>query len=105
MAFTDTPLTLAGMAALPLVLGLAADHGIMVTHDLAHGMELGVERAVLVASLTALAGMGLLALARHPALNAMGEVIFLGLLVEVPAALWLLPRVCRVHAMPSRNAA
>jgi predicted exporter len=105
MAFTGTPLTLAGMAALPLVLGLAADHGIMVTHDLAHGMEMGVERAVLVASLTALAGMGLLALARHPALHAMGEVIFLGLLVEVPAALWLLPRVCRVHAMPSRNAA
>jgi predicted exporter len=88
-------LTLAGMAALPLVLGLAADHGIVVTHDLAHGMDLGVERAVLVASLTTLTGMGLLALAHHPALKAMGEVIFWGLLVEVPAALWLLPRLCR----------
>jgi predicted exporter len=91
-------LTLAGMAALPLVLGLAADHGIVVTHDLAHGMDLGVERAVLVASLTTLTGMGLLALARHPALKAMGEVIFWGLLIEVPAALWLLPRLCRASA-------
>jgi predicted RND superfamily exporter protein len=105
MAFTNTPLTLAGMAALPLVLGLAADHGIMVTHDLAHGMELGVERAVLVASLTAIVGMGLLAFAHHPALNAMGKVIFLGLLVEVPAALWLLPRLCRIVPCSSRSAA
>jgi hypothetical protein len=105
MALTHTPLTPAGMAALPLVLGLAADHGIMVTHALAHGMEMGVERAVLAASLTALAGMGLLALARHPVLNAMGTVIFLGLLVEVPAALWLLPRLCRTHSMPFRNTA
>jgi predicted exporter len=105
MAFTDTPLTLAGMAALPLVLGLAADHGIMVSHDLAHGMNLGVERAVLVASLTALAGMGVLAFAQHPALKAMGEVIFLGLLIEIPAALWLLPRLCRVSAISSGDAA
>jgi len=105
MVLTDTPLTPAGMAALPLVLGLAADHGIMVSHDLAHGLETGVERAVLVASLTALAGMGLLALARHPALHAMGTVIFLGLLVEVPAALWLLPRLCRAHTPPSGSAA
>lgn len=95
MVWTGTPLTLAALAALPLVMGLAADHGILVTHDLAHGMELGIHRAVLVSSLTALTGMGLLALAEHPALRAMGQVIFFGLLVEVPAALWLLPRLCR----------
>jgi predicted exporter len=105
MAFTGASLTLASMAALPLVLGLAADHGIMVTHDLAHGMDMGVERAVLVASLTALTGMGLLALAQHPALRAMGEVIFLGLLVEIPAALWLLPRLCRIRALSLGEAA
>jgi predicted exporter len=105
MAFTGTPLTLAGMAALPLVLGLAADHGIMVTHELTHGMKLGVERAVLVASLTSLAGMGLLALAHHPALKAMGEVIFLGLLVELPASLWLLPGLCRAPDQDSGDRA
>ena len=41
--------------------------------------------------------MGLLALAQHPALKAMGEVIFWGLIVEVPVALWLLPRLCRTQ--------
>ena len=94
MVCTGRPLSLAGMAALPLVLGLAADHGIMVTHDLVSGVRLGVEQAVVVSSLTTLTGMGILALAGHPALRAMGEVIFWGLLVEVPAALWLLPRLC-----------
>lgn len=95
MALSGHSLTLASMAAMPLVLGLAADHGIVVTHELVSGQKMGVEKAVLVSSLTALTGMGLLALAQHPALKAMGEVVFWGLFVEVPAALWLLPRLCR----------
>ncbi len=94
MAASGHSLTLAGMAAMPMVLGLAADHGILVTHDLANGVRTGVERAILVSSLTTLTGMGLLALAQHPALRSMGEVIFWGLLIESPAALWLLPRLC-----------
>ncbi|NCB23483.1 MAG: hypothetical protein EOM56_11725 [Deltaproteobacteria bacterium] len=97
MSITGHPLTLAGMAAMPLVLGLAADHGIVVTHDLVSGVKMGVERAVVVSSLTTFTGMGLLALAQHPALKAMGEVIFWGLIVEVPVALWLLPKLCRVE--------
>ena len=97
MSITSHPLTLAGMAAMPLVLGLAADHGIVVTHDLVSGVKMGVERAVVVSSLTTFTGMGLLALAQHPALKAMGEVIFWGLIVEVPVALWLLPRLCRTQ--------
>ena len=103
MVLTGTSLNLAALAALPLVMGLATDHGVMVTHDLAHGKELGIHRAVLVSSLTALTGMGLLALAEHPALKAMGQVIFLGLLVEVPAALWLLPRLCRMLVLRKKH--
>ena len=97
MSVTSHPLTLAGMAAMPLVLGLAADHGIVVTHDLVSGVKMGVERAVVVSSLTTFTGMGLLALAHHPGLKAMGEVIFWGLIVEVPVALWFLPTLCRVE--------
>lgn len=87
-------LTLASLAALPLVLGLATDHGILVTHELAAGVSFGVNRAVLVSSLTTLLGMGLLALAEHPALRSMGQVIFWGLVLEVPVAVWLLPALC-----------
>ena len=88
-------LTLASLAALPLILGLATDHGILVTHELAAGVSYGVNRAVLVSSLTTLLGMGLLALAEHPALRSMGQVIFWGLVLEVPVAVWLLPALCR----------
>ena len=95
---TGQTLTIAGLAALPLVFGLAVDHGIMVTHDLANGVRLGIERAVIVSSLTACVGMGLLAFATHPALRAMGQVIFWGLAIEVPASLWLLPLFCKEHA-------
>ena len=94
LAGTGTPLTLAGMATLPLVMGLALDHGVVVTHDLALGKHLGVDRAVVTSSLTALTGMGLLALAEHPALRSMGQIIFPGLVMEMLVALWLLPRLC-----------
>ncbi|MBQ7609057.1 MAG: hypothetical protein IJU76_13995 [Desulfovibrionaceae bacterium] len=88
-------ITLAGLAAMPLVLGLSCDHGIMVTHDLEHGVRTGVNRAVLVSTLTSLSGMGLLALAEHPTLRSMGEVIFWGLVVEIPCAILLLPALCK----------
>ncbi len=89
------PLTLASLAAFPCVIGLAIDHGIMVVHELSSGKKLGIDRAMVVSSLTACSGMGLLAFAEHPALRAMGEVVFLGLAMEVPASLWLLPHFCR----------
>lgn len=93
----QAPLTLAGLAAIPLVFGLAIDHGIMVTHDLAKGIPLNIDRAVIVSSLTACVGMGLLAFAQHPALRSMGQVIFWGLVTEIPASLLLLPLLCRTQ--------
>ena len=96
MFFWEKPLTLAGLAAFPLVTGLAVDHGIMVVHDLENGTNLGINRAIVVSSLTTFLGMGLLAFAQHPALQAMGQVIFLGLMTEAVTALWLLPLFCRI---------
>lgn len=89
------PLSLASLAALFLVFGLAVDHGVMVTHDMAAGVECGISRAVLVSSLTACVGMGLLAFSNHPALRDMGYVIFIGLAVEVPTSLYILPLFCK----------
>lgn len=101
LAWSDTPLTLASLTALPLMLSLAMDHGLVVTHDLVEGAALNVERSMLVSSLTSILGMGLLALAQHPALLAMGQVIFIGLTLEFVTARWLLPRLCR----PASNVA
>ncbi len=87
----DMAFTLASMAALPLVLGLAIDHGIVMTHELGAGQEYGVERAIVTSSCTAILGMGLLMLAEHPALHSMGQVIVAGFVVEMPVALWGIP--------------
>ncbi len=95
MYICQKPLTLAGLAAMPLVLGLSIDHGIMATHHLAKGMALHMDRAITVSSLTGLVSMGMLAFTTHPALQAMGLVVFVGLLVELPVSLWLLPKLCK----------
>ncbi len=87
----EMSLTLASMAALPLVLGLAVDHGIVMTHELGENKDYGVQRAIVTSSCTAILGMGLLMLAEHPALHSMGQVIVAGLVVEMPVALWIIP--------------
>lgn len=92
---SNTPLTLAAIAALPLVLGLASDHGVVMTHAMGHDTDTKVERAMTVSSLTAIISMGLLAFSQHPVLHSMGLVIFLGLMVELPVSLWLIPCVYR----------
>ncbi|MDO5536953.1 MAG: hypothetical protein Q4F72_05455 [Desulfovibrionaceae bacterium] len=98
----DIPLSLASLAALPVVVGLAVDHGIMITHTLETGREAGVRRAVVLSSITAFLGMGLLAFADHPALRSMGLVIFAGLLTELAAALFLVP-LLYAKAAPAEN--
>ena len=94
MFLTNKPLTLVSIAVLPVMLSLAIDHGLIMTHDLTHGTALGAERAMTVSSLTSLTGMGMLALADHPALRDMGYVILIGLLVEWITARWVLPVMC-----------
>ncbi len=95
MLLWQKPLTLASLAAMPLVLGLSIDHGILATHHLARGLALQMNRAIIVSSLTACVSMGMLAFATHPTLQAMGHVVFVGLLVEMPVSIWLLPRLCK----------
>jgi len=95
MYFLKSPITLGTIAALPLVLGLALDHGILVSYDLEHDVDLDIRKALLISSLSTCMGMGLLAFANHPTLRAMGQVIFLGLLVEIPVSLYVLPLLCK----------
>lgn len=85
--------TLAALAAMPIVFGLSLDHGIMITHALGGGHGFGVRRAVVLASVTAFFSIGLLALSSHPALSTMGLVIFTGLASELVASLWIVPNL------------
>jgi predicted exporter len=86
-------LGLAALVALPLVIGLGADYGLVAVSEARQKGSLGAGRAILVAGLSTLAGVGILALARHPVLRALGETISVGLLAAIPAAVLGLPRL------------
>lgn len=88
------PLGLVEAAGLPLVVCLGADYGILAVHEFSEKLDLGAARAILVSGLTTVAGIGILILARHPVLKAMGGTVFVGLVAAMAAAILLLPRLC-----------
>lgn len=82
-------------AALPLVICLGADYGIVVVSELRARVDLGAPKAIFVSGLSTLAGIGILILADHPVLHALGRTVFVGLAVAMPLSIWLLPRLYR----------
>ncbi len=95
MYIVQSPLTLGGLTALLLVIGLALDHGILVSAELENGLELNLKRALFISSMSTILGIGLLAFANHPTLRDMGRIILFGLILEVPVSLYLLPLLCK----------
>jgi hypothetical protein len=96
--FSGRALGLAAAAALPLVIGLGADYGLVAVSEARRKGSLGAGRAILVAGLSTMIGMGLLALTRHPVLRALGETISVGLLAAMPVAILGLPRLFAARA-------
>jgi predicted exporter len=91
MRATGTPFNLFSVAALPLIIGLAADYGIFMVSACTLGCDHGTRMSVLVSGLTTIAGFGALALAHHPAMHALGITVLLGIGTAIPAALYLIP--------------
>jgi len=88
-------INLFNIIATVLIIGLCVDYGIfMVSHG--GGEENPASsRAVLVSGLTTIAGFGVLALARHPAMQSLGLTVLLGFGAAVPAALFVIPALNR----------
>jgi uncharacterized protein len=86
------------IAATILIIGICVDYGIFMVCRLADGSEGAADRAVLVSGLTTLAGLGALALARHPSMHSIGITVLLGVGAGIPAALLVIPALCRKDA-------
>lgn len=86
------------IAATILVIGLCVDYGIFMVCRLTEGSNHAAGRAVLVSGLTTLAGLGSLALARHPSMHSIGITVLLGIGTGIPAALLVIPALCRKSA-------
>lgn len=92
---SGSDLTLAGVAALTLVIGLGADYGIVMLHELSARVSFGAFRSILVSGLTTLSGLGVLILAKHPVLRELGGITFFGLSAEMLAVLLIVPFLCK----------
>ncbi len=87
------PLNLFAVCVLPLVLGLCADYGIFMLHCLKGKLGHCTRKSIFLSGLSTLSGFASLLLADHPALFSLGLTVSLGLLVAIPATLWLVPRL------------
>lgn len=79
------------IVAAVLVIGLGVDFGIFMVYRVTEGHDRSTDVSVLLGGLTTVAGIGMLVLARHPALHSIGTTVLLGLAGAVPSALLVIP--------------
>jgi len=89
-------INLFNIIATVLIIGLCVDYGIFMVSHAGDEADPATSRAVLVSGLTTIAGFGVLALARHPALQSLGLTVLLGFGAAVPAALFVIPALNRI---------
>jgi hopanoid biosynthesis associated RND transporter like protein HpnN len=104
MAVLNVPLNPANMIVLPLILGIGIDAGVHIVHDYCsqtgrYRVNASTASAVVINTVTNMAGFGSLMIASHRGLQGLGRVLTLGLvcclftsLVMLPAILTLLSR-------------
>jgi len=83
------------IAATILIIGICVDYGIFMVCRLSEASDPAANRSVLVSGLTTLAGLGALALARHPSMQSIGITVLLGVGAGIPAALLVIPALCK----------
>ena len=88
----------ANIIALPLIIGLAVDYGVFITHRLRAEQNQQpfvtiqrAGRAVILAALTTLAGIGAICLGEHQGAASLGKVLILGIVSCLVAAIVVLP--------------
>jgi hypothetical protein len=79
MGVLGVTINLFNIVASVLIIGICVDYGIFIVASSDAGVEPGAARAVLVSGLTTIAGVGVLVLAKHPALRSIGLTVLLGL--------------------------
>jgi predicted RND superfamily exporter protein len=90
----------------PLILGIGVDDCVYLSERHQQGEPVGVAlqrggRALVITSLTTVAGFGFLGLSEYPALSQMGMLAAVGLLLSLLAALTLLPALLALAKSPA----
>jgi predicted RND superfamily exporter protein len=101
MYLTGTALNPVNLVIIPLILGIGVDDGVYVT---ARMLEVGdiaesirhAGRALVMTSLTTIAGFGFLGISDYPPLASMGRLVTVGLLISLTLSVTLLPALLRL---------
>jgi uncharacterized protein len=101
MGLVGIPFNPANTITLPLVVGIGVTNGIQILNRFAEAQEPSIlakstGKAVLVSSLTAMAGFGSLMLASHQGIKSLGEAMAAGIAACMAAALLVLPALLRL---------
>lgn len=103
MYFLKMPYNYANIIALPLVIGLAVDYGVYITHRLAEAGRVHpfatmvvAGKPVLMAALTTMAGIGAICLGQHQGAVSLGQALLCGIATCLLAALVVLPSAAAV---------
>ena len=99
MSMLDIAFNLANFFAMPVMIGLAVDSCIHVTHRAVDGgLRTGfgsTRRAVVVTALTTTIGFGTLVMAEHQGLRSLGQVMAIASLSCLAFTVWTLPAALR----------
>jgi len=103
MGLLEIPLNPANMIVLPLILGIGIDAGVHVVHDYRaqrgpYRVSSSTASAVVINSLTNMAGFGSLMFASHRGLQSLGRVLTLGLTCCLFTALVMLPAMLSLRS-------
>lgn len=100
MGMLQIPFNLANFFAIPIMIGLAVDSCIHVTHRAVDGgLQVGfgsTRRAVIVTALTTTIGFGMLMFAQHRGLRSLGQLMAIASLCCLVSSVWLLPAMLRI---------
>ncbi len=98
MVLLGMPFNFANIIAMPLLLGISVDAGIHLVHRSEQHMQghtslltTSTARAILYSSFTTLASFGNLAISSHLGMASMGQLLTIGLIINVVVMLLLLP--------------
>lgn len=103
MGLLGIPLNPANMIVLPLILGIGIDAGVHVVHDFRaqpgpYRISPSTASAVVINTLTNMAGFGSLMIASHRGLQSLGRVLTLGLTCCLFTALVMLPAMLSLRS-------
>lgn len=98
IGWLDIPFNPANMIGLPLILGIGVDEGAHLVHEMRRQrgrfkLEDSTTIAVILTSVTTMAGFGTLILSRHQGLRSMGQLLTLGVGLCLACTVVFLPAV------------